>query len=622
MELTNSLRAAARRSASALVVAALVATALISKQAEAQTVTFNQLPRETDPCLGAVRDLNLSWNGRTADYSKNYIAREVGYEFYDCAVPNSWDRTFTNHPRHASTYDTATSTLLRPTPMPAPFPQDVNSDGTRSSDDGSYTVFRTKKRTNGASDGLYLRNNVANEYQPISVLPNGDQLFAATRYQWVNEDKSVFFFAKASSAGSYNLYAFDIATQSTRMVRPNTPLQAISGNGKRLVGRNSDSTRIVVRELESNTAVEWPIVVNGRNEKPIWFDSNAVSNDGSYVAFRPTLNGQTTDGSSYVRVPIVVLDLNSGDLSVIAPNSNAWFNRIMLSGDGRYVAFVTSTSDIDPAYENDLWLRDYVGLFRHDRFTGKTLIVNDLICDADNIYGDGGIATCGESGKVAGISYDGSAILYRSGIASGFGEFPIIANIEPDSDMPQGYEDVPSDFWAYDAISRFDAAGIAGQCSSNPRKFCPLDGLRHDVAAQWFVKAMHDPFYTPAPATGTRFTDVPASWWAASWIEDIDRLRIDRGFGATFKPARLVRRAQFAYFLVRAKFGPDIQLPPATEQYFDDVPLDHWAAPYIQKLKEEGIMSGGCDGDSRKFCPGRITKRATAAIYLMSAFDR
>ncbi|HMV96368.1 MAG TPA: S-layer homology domain-containing protein, partial [Anaerolineales bacterium] len=58
--------------------------------------------------------------------------------------------------------------------------------------------------------------------------------------------------------------------------------------------------------------------------------------------------------------------------------------------------------------------------------------------------------------------------------------------------------------------------------------------------------------YTPPAATGTAFTDVPADYWAAAWIEQLVAEGITTGCGdGNYCPESAVTRAQMAVFLVK-----------------------------------------------------------------------
>ncbi len=70
--------------------------------------------------------------------------------------------------------------------------------------------------------------------------------------------------------------------------------------------------------------------------------------------------------------------------------------------------------------------------------------------------------------------------------------------------------------------------------------------------AIFLLKSEHDSSYIPPVATGTKFTDVPASYWAANWIEQLANEGITGGCGInTYCPDSSVTRAQMAVFLVK-----------------------------------------------------------------------
>ena len=59
--------------------------------------------------------------------------------------------------------------------------------------------------------------------------------------------------------------------------------------------------------------------------------------------------------------------------------------------------------------------------------------------------------------------------------------------------------------------------------------------------------------------------------------------------------------------------GPGDPVGPGTENYFDDVPKTHWAADYINRLAERGIVNGVGD---RLFRPEGTVERAMFATML------
>jgi hypothetical protein len=70
--------------------------------------------------------------------------------------------------------------------------------------------------------------------------------------------------------------------------------------------------------------------------------------------------------------------------------------------------------------------------------------------------------------------------------------------------------------------------------------------------AVFLLRAEHGSSYVPPPATGI-FTDVPADYWAAAWIERLAAEGITGGCGnGNFCPGVTVTRDQMAVFLVKA----------------------------------------------------------------------
>ena len=79
--------------------------------------------------------------------------------------------------------------------------------------------------------------------------------------------------------------------------------------------------------------------------------------------------------------------------------------------------------------------------------------------------------------------------------------------------------------------------------------------------------------------TFSTFSDVPESYWAFSYIEEM----VDRGVlsgypNGRFYPDNNVSRAEFAKIMVTAG---GILLSYDSTQYFQDVPISHWSHPYV-----------------------------------------
>lgn len=183
------------------------------------------------------------------------------------------------------------------------------------------------------------------------------------------------------------------------------------------------------------------------------------------------------------------------------------------------------------------------------------------------------------------------------------------------------FADVPSDHWAFLSIQALYNAGVTSGCSASPRLFCPGGLVSRDQMAVFLERAVRGRYFSPAPPVGT-FSDVPLSYWAAGWIE---RLYIDGiTAGCATNPLRYcptghVTRAEMAVFLLRAKHGASY-VPPSATGIFSDVPVSHWAAPWIEELYQEGITAG-CGTNPLRYCPGSSVTRAEMGVFLLRTFN-
>jgi ELWxxDGT repeat protein len=114
------------------------------------------------------------------------------------------------------------------------------------------------------------------------------------------------------------------------------------------------------------------------------------------------------------------------------------------------------------------------------------------------------------------------------------------------------FTDVPASHWAAGWIEQIAADGLTGGCNDDPPQYCPNQQLTRAAMAVLLLRAKHGSAYTPPPATGTVFTDVPAGFWAAPWIEQLAAEGITTGCGGgAYCPGNPVNRAEMAAFLVR-----------------------------------------------------------------------
>ena len=98
------------------------------------------------------------------------------------------------------------------------------------------------------------------------------------------------------------------------------------------------------------------------------------------------------------------------------------------------------------------------------------------------------------------------------------------------------------------------------------------------------------------PGKATKFSDVPASYWASAYIAELTDKGIISGFpDGRFLPDKPVTRAEFAGMLQNAFSKQAIR--PVIK--FSDVPADYWATEAINQAVETGFLSGYPGGTFR-----------------------
>ena len=223
------------------------------------------------------------------------------------------------------------------------------------------------------------------------------------------------------------------------------------------------------------------------------------------------------------------------------------------------------------------------------------------------------------SGKVtpskAGYTFTPASIEYTNVLADQTGQNYTATSVAT-------FLDVPDTYWAWSEIERLYAAGFTTGCSDNPLAYCPERSVTRAEMAIFIERGMNTATYTPPPATGTVFVDVPLSYWNADWIEKLFADHITGGCGVsplTYCPDSPTTRAEIAVFLLRAKYGAAYN-PPAAVGIFVDVPTNYWAASWIERLYAEGI-TGGCSLSPLSYCPEKSVTRAEMAVFLVRTFN-
>jgi hypothetical protein len=165
------------------------------------------------------------------------------------------------------------------------------------------------------------------------------------------------------------------------------------------------------------------------------------------------------------------------------------------------------------------------------------------------------------------------------------------------------------------AIARLVGSGITLGCGGG--NYCGNNSITRAEMAIFLIRAKFGLCFTPPPATGTMFSDVPAGSFGARHVELLATLGVSTGCGGgKFCPNTLVTRDQMAVFLLRTLLGSSYVPPPAIGS-FNDVPASHPFGKWIEALAKRGI-TGGCGGGN--YCPGNANTRGEMAAFIVRTF--
>ena len=175
----------------------------------------------------------------------------------------------------------------------------------------------------------------------------------------------------------------------------------------------------------------------------------------------------------------------------------------------------------------------------------------------------------------------------------------------------------PSDLY-HDAVTRLFRSGVSVGCGDG--LYCVDASVTRAQMAVLLLKGRFGPYYQPPPATGAVFGDVPATAFAAAFIEDLFARGISEGCGGgNYCPDDPVTRAQMAPLLLKTLLGPSYAPPPATGKVFGDVAPGDFAADFIEDVANRGIAAG-CSASPPLYCPSAVTTRGQMAAFVISTF--
>jgi parallel beta-helix repeat protein len=113
------------------------------------------------------------------------------------------------------------------------------------------------------------------------------------------------------------------------------------------------------------------------------------------------------------------------------------------------------------------------------------------------------------------------------------------------------------------------------------------------------------------------FADVPIDHWAYPFIEATTEAGLTVGYpDGTYRPDNLVTRAEMSVFLKKGIHGSDYAPPSPDGSHPFSDIAGHWAEAWIEDLYDEGMTSGFPDGTHR---PENRVTRAEIAVFLLKA---
>jgi uncharacterized protein (DUF1800 family) len=191
------------------------------------------------------------------------------------------------------------------------------------------------------------------------------------------------------------------------------------------------------------------------------------------------------------------------------------------------------------------------------------------------------------------------------------------------STVPKGwfadFLDVPQSSPFHAPVETIVRDGITSGCGGG--NYCPTSSITRAQMAVFLLRAGHGASYIPPPATGTVFSDVAASDFAANWIEQLYAEGITGGCATNplrYCPGSAVTRGQMAVFLLKVYHGVSYAPPPA-QGIFGDVSVSSPLAPWIEEFARLAITTG-CGGTS--YCPGNSVTRGQMAVFMAKTFHR
>ena len=160
--------------------------------------------------------------------------------------------------------------------------------------------------------------------------------------------------------------------------------------------------------------------------------------------------------------------------------------------------------------------------------------------------------------------------------------------------------------------------GVTAGCGGG--NYCGLASVTRAQMAVFLLKASHGSDFVPPSCTGLFTDVPCPGGFAVDWIEQLSLEGITGGCGGTnYCPNNPVRRDQMAVFLLKASQGSTYVPPAATGTVFTDVPASAFAADWIEDLYSRNV-TGGCLTNPLRYCPTNTNNRQQMAVFITKTF--
>ncbi len=160
--------------------------------------------------------------------------------------------------------------------------------------------------------------------------------------------------------------------------------------------------------------------------------------------------------------------------------------------------------------------------------------------------------------------------------------------------------------------------GVTAGCGGG--NYCGTASVTRAQMAVFLLKAKNGSSFVPPSCSGIFADVPCPGGFAVDWIEELANEQITGGCGGgNYCPNNAVRRDQMAVFLLKASQGSSYVPPPASGTIFADVPASAFAADWIEDLYARGI-TGGCLTNPLRYCPTNTNNRQQMAVFITKTF--